>query len=203
MVSEPAGAAAEAIRALRTHLMAQHIQQGRRALAICAASTGVGCTFVAANLATGLAQVGIKTLLIDANMRDPGVNKLIPPVREGPGLTQCLASHEVGFADAVQDDVLPHLSVIYAGSTATSGQELLAGQRFKDLMDFCLRDFDVTIIDTPAANTSADARRISTVVGYGLIVARRDKSLIHDVKVLDGQLRDDHARVVGAVLNQI
>ena len=44
-------------------------------------------------------------------------------------------------------------------------------------MEFCLRDFDATIVDTPPANTCADARRISTVVGYSLIVTRRNKTL--------------------------
>ena len=48
MVTSPAAAAAESIRALRTHVMAQHLEEGRRALAICAATPGVGCTFIAA-----------------------------------------------------------------------------------------------------------------------------------------------------------
>ena len=50
-------------------------------------------------------------------------------------------------------------------------------------MDFCLRDFDVTIVDTPAANISSDVRRISTVVGYSLIVAGAGKTYVNDVKV--------------------
>ncbi len=41
-------------------------------------------------------------------------------------------------------------------------------------MDFCLREFDATIVDTPPANQYSDARRVSTVVGYSLIVAHRN-----------------------------
>ena len=51
LVSEPMGARAEGMRAIRTHIMAQHVERGRRALAICAPNRGVGCTFIAANLA--------------------------------------------------------------------------------------------------------------------------------------------------------
>jgi capsular exopolysaccharide synthesis family protein len=202
VLSHPAEAAAEAVRALRTDIMAQHIHLGRRALAVCGASLNVGCTFVATNLAVSLAQIGVKTLLIDANMRSPGVDFLIKPKPGNLGLAQCLGSPETTFTACVDADVLPYLSIMYAGGVAKDAQELLAGERFNELMDFCLRDFDVTIVDTPPANSCADARRISTVVGYSLLVARRDKTFVDDLRILTGQLEASHARVVGTVLNR-
>ncbi len=72
-LSSQASETAEAIRGLRTHIMARHVREGHRALAICAASEGVGCSFVAANLAVSLSQIGVNTLLIDANMRKPSI----------------------------------------------------------------------------------------------------------------------------------
>src|SRR3569833_3594204 len=72
-LSPQASETAEAIRGLRTHIMARHVREGHRALAICAASEGVGCSFVAANLAVSLSQIGVNTLLIDANMRDRSI----------------------------------------------------------------------------------------------------------------------------------
>ena len=200
MLSEPAGAAAEAVRALRTHVMAQHVQKGRRALAICGPTQHSGCTFVATNLAIALSQIGVKTLLLDANLRTPGVEEVISTSAVRPGLAQCLSGWDVNFSDFIEPDVLPDLSVVYAGGIASNAQELLAGDRFKRLMDFCLRDFDATLIDTPPANSSADARRIGNVVG--LIVARRDKTFVEDVKTLASQLEADNARVIGTVLNQ-
>lgn len=201
-IADPFAKSAEAIRALRTHIMAQHVQEGRRALAVCAASAGVGCTFVAANLAVALSQVGIKTLLIDADMRKPGVDLIVRPPKEGDGLRQCLSSYDLTFNQGIDAEVLPNLSVMFAGGVAANPQELLAGDRFRSLMDFCLREFDATIVDTPPANTCSDARRISTVVGYSLVVAGRDKSYVDDVRTLVGQLEQDHARIVGSVLNQ-
>lgn len=201
-VTDPQGARAEAVRALRTHLIAQHVQGGRRALAICAPSAEVGCTFIAANLAVALSQVGIKTLLIDADLRNPMIDQFIVPEATTPGLRDCLASSEVSFSEAITAEVLPNLSVMFAGGVAPNPQELLGDERFRDLMEVCLRDFDMTIVDTPPANTSADARRISNVVGYGLVVARRDMSLVDDVRTLVGELQDDHAIVVGMVLNE-
>jgi len=201
-LSRPQDGPAEAIRALRTYVMTHHVQEGRRALAVCAASPGVGCTFTAANLAVALSQIGVKTLLIDGNLRGPGVDLLIQPPAPHDGLRQCLGSYEVNFNESIDADVLPNLSVMYAGGVASNPQELLAGQRFKELMEFCLRDYEATIVDTPAANNCSDARRVSTVVGYSLLVARINKSYIDDLKTLTAQLQGDHARVVGTVLNE-
>ena len=63
----------ELLRALRTHVMARHVSEGHRALAVCAASRGSGCTFVATNLAVALSQIGVNTLLLDADLRAPGI----------------------------------------------------------------------------------------------------------------------------------
>jgi capsular exopolysaccharide synthesis family protein len=200
--ANPLDGPAEAIRALRTHLMAQHFQEGRRALAICAASRGVGCSFIAANLALALAQIGVKVLLIDADLRTPKQTSLFGVKSRLRGLAECLASKDVTLRDYIQTDVQPSLSVMFSGAAPENPQELLAGDGFRTLSEFCLREFDATIVDTPPANTCADARRVSTVMGYSLIVARRNVTYVDDVKTLAAQLTADHSRVVGTVLNE-
>jgi capsular exopolysaccharide synthesis family protein len=201
VIGEPTGVAAEAIRALRTHVMAQHIHSGRRGLAICAASAGVGCTFIACNLAIAMSQAGLNTLLVDANLREPGVQKFLPHDKEHGGLAACLADTGSAIADHIEPEVLPGLSVMYAGGPILNAQELLSGDRFETVMNACLRDYDITLVDTPPANLCADVERIGTMVGYGLVVARRDKTMVRDLKVLIEQLRIDQVKVIGTVLN--
>ena len=201
-VLSPVSPRADAIRALRTHVMAQHINLGRRALAICAPSANIGCSFVAANLAVSLSQIGVKTLLIDGDLRRPALERLIRPPQPSSGLAQCLQSPDEPFGANIDPAVLPQLSVMYAGHATANPQELLAGDRFRSLMKFCLREFDATIVDTPPANTSTDARRISGVAGYSLIVTQQNKSFVRDVVTLAGQLRADRAMVIGTVMNQ-
>ena len=92
---------------------------------------------------------------------------------------------------------------MYAGHPVTNSQELLAGDRFKALMNFCLREYDATIVDTPPANTSTDARRIGGVVGYSLIVTGKDRTFIKDIKTLTSELRADGCVAIGTVLNQV
>jgi protein-tyrosine kinase len=199
-LSQRGGQAAEAIRALRTHTIARHLEIGRRALGVCAATAGVGCTFVATNLAVALSQSGANTLLIDADLRDPTIHKVFRRPAAIQGLQQYLDASSGEPARFIEENALPRLSILFAGGSAANPQELLAGRRFGDLIDFCLRDFDATIIDTPPANTSSDVSRICSVVYYTLIVARRNRSFVSDVKLLADQLIADRAQIVGTVL---
>ncbi len=201
MLSDPHGQSAEYIRALRTQVMAQHVEAGRRALVICEAAPRLGATFVAANLALSLAQAGISTVLIDGNLRAPSVQHLIRPSRELPGLRNCLASPDAAVGDYVQENIQPNFSVMFAGGAALNAQELLARTSFEQVVNTCMRDFTMTIIDTPPANSCADCRRIASVGGYSLIVTRRHKGLVEDVKTLASQLRATHSTVIGAVMN--
>jgi protein-tyrosine kinase len=201
-LSQGSSRTAEAIRALRTHVMARHVSEGHRALAICAPSRGSGCTFVATNLAVALSQIGVNTLLVDADLRTPSIASIFGYKSPKSDLRNVLSSNQ-NFNDCVEADVLPSLSVLFSAGSAPNAQELLAGARFKSLIDYCLREYDATIVDTPPANAYSDARRVSTVVGYSLIVAQRDKSHINDIKALAEHLRGDHATVIGTVLNEI
>jgi protein-tyrosine kinase len=199
MISRPDGLEAEAYRGLRTHIINQHLSLGRRALAVCSASAEDGCSLVAANLAVALSQAGVNTLLMDTNLLHPQIETLIRPATAPAGLTTHLQS-EGPYETCIDARVLPNLSVIYAGRAAPDAQELVSRAGFKGLMDFCLRNFDATIVDTPPANRSSGAKQVSAALGYSLLVARKDKTFVKDVKTLADQLRADGVTVVGSVM---
>ncbi|MBX3483735.1 CpsD/CapB family tyrosine-protein kinase [Phenylobacterium sp.] len=200
-MSETRAAEAEAIRTVRTHLVARHLQEGRRSLAICAASSGAGCTFTAVNLAVALAQAGVATLLIDGDLRTPQVDKFIRPLAQRPGLRDCLAVNGPTLSECIHPEVLPNLSILYSGGAAANPQELLAGETFKRVIDRCLRDFEFTIVDTTAADVGADERLEARMVGYALIVARTHVSRMSELSTLTTKLQEDGVKVVGTVLN--
>jgi capsular exopolysaccharide synthesis family protein len=202
VLSDPASVRAEAIRLLRTQVMSQHVAAGRRALAICGAVDGSGVSYVAANLATALAQVGLKTLLVDANLRNPRIDGIFGIDPGGPGLTTYLALEASRPERVVYPDVLPNLSVIPAGPPVGRPQELLSGARFRLGVDILLREYDIVLFDTPASNESADALTIAGLVGYALIVARRDKAYVSDIQSLSEQLGAARAIIIGSVLNE-
>jgi capsular exopolysaccharide synthesis family protein len=200
-IDEPSGVAAESIRALRTQLVTIHNRDRVAALAVCGPESDVGCTFVAVNLAVALSQIEMKTLLVDANMREPGVQEMILPPVQPAGLQQCLTG-EVPPEDAIQHDVLPGLSVLYSGGVAPNPQELLAGGVFRELIERWSREYDLTVIDTPPANQSADGRFIASLVGTAVIVARQNHTSVSDLKTAITELEQSEATVIGTILNQ-
>lgn len=201
MINDPVSIQAEAIRALRTRLVAQHLREGRRSLAICAASAGCGTTYTALNLAVAMAQAGVRTALVDANLRSPDIADLCSLPIDMPGLAEYLADSQIRVADIADSELMPNLSVIGAGEVPDSPQELLSGSRFRGLVDQLLREFDLTILDTPPANVCSDGQRVATLAGYSLVVARKNLSYVNDVRALSRQLRADKSVVVGTVLN--
>ncbi|MGI4878828.1 MAG: hypothetical protein ACRYG4_15220 [Janthinobacterium lividum] len=202
VLSDPVGAKAESIRLLRTQIIAQHIKPGRRALALVAPVDGVGCSYLAANLAAALSQVGTKTLLVDANLRSPRIDQIFGLDPNGPGLSSYLGLQVARPERVVHANVLPNLSIITSGPPVARPQELLSSTRFRDGMNTLLREYDIALFDTPPANACADALTISAVIGYSMIVARRDKTFLGDVTTLAQQLVSARSSVVGSVLSE-
>ena len=201
MVTGSHSVEAEAIRALRTRLVAQHLREGRRSLAICSAAAETGCTYIAVNLAVAMAQAGVRTALVDTNLRDPMVADLCGLPLEMPGLADYLANDSVTVAEIVDTDLMANLAVIGGGDSPANPQELLSGARFRGLADQLLREYDLTIFDTAPANICSDGLRVATMAGFSLIVTRKHKSYVEDVKTLAKQLRADRSVVVGSILN--
>lgn len=200
IVMNPGGVHAESIRVLRTQLLGQHFGLGRRGLAMVSPSGDNGCTSTAVNLGVAIAQTGAKTLLIDADLQSPRVHELIVPSRPLPGLRQLLSDADTKLFDVVQEDVLPNFSVLFAGGATDRSQELIAGARFRAVVDQAIRDWDVVLIDTPPANVSADARQIGQLVDYVLMVVGRDHSYVADVEALVRELKSDGSHIVGVAL---
>lgn len=201
LLSNPASLQAESIGALRNHLIAQHVRDGRRSLVMCGPSMGVGCSFLTANTGLAMAQAGINTLIIDANLRDPAMDDYFCPSEPAPGLAQFLTDPTSGGDGMLRINVLPNLSLMHSGGKAENAQELLASTQFKSLMDECVRNFDLVLVDSPAANSAGDACRIASVLNYALIVTRCHSSYVSDVQTLANDLHINRAKVVGTFLN--
>jgi len=202
VISDPAGVRSESIRLLRTQVIAQHIKPGRRALAVVAPIAGVGCSYIAANLAAALSQIGTKTLLVDANLRSPRVDQIFGLEPAGPGLSSYLGLQVARPERVVHANVLPNLSVIASGPPVPRPQELLSSSRFRDGMNMLLREYDIAIFDTPPANSCADALTVASAIGYSVIVARRDHTFVNDISALANQLVASRSTLVGSVLSE-
>lgn len=198
--TDPASIAAESLSALVTQLISRHLKVNRRGIVLCSPSKGTGCTFMASNLAFAIANSGARTLLLDANLRSPGVQDFVQSDQAERGLLQLLTDETLATRDVVHTDVVPNLSVIYSGGTsANSG--IFATRRFKSILDDYLRDFDFVIVDTPPSSTCSDTVRIASLVKYAAIIVRKDETFVNDVKVLVDELKANDAEVLGVYIN--
>lgn len=192
---------AETFRALRSKLMLNCFERGGRALAVVTPNAASGATFVAVNLALSLAQLGVNVCLVEANLRDPRIGEIFGIPRSNRGLAHVLG-RRVDYDQVVITEKFPGLAILVAGQKAPNPQELLSGVEFVRFVSRILRDFEVAIFDTPAANTCADSHIIAARVGAALMVTRKDRTPVQDVEVLTRELDDSGCELVGSVLNE-
>ncbi len=198
---DPFGAGAEAIRAIRSPLLNNWLGKEMRSLAVIGTKRGDGSTYFAANLALSLAQLGVATMLVDANLRHPHVAELFNLSSRSEGLSNVLRMPKLDKLPILYD-VLPSLSVVLAGALPPNPQELLSGQRFVDLVDILEREFEAVIYDTPAGCETADAHVVAARAGCAVLVARRNRATHKDVRTLSGHVRETGCNVLGTVLNE-
>ncbi|MCZ2498215.1 chain length determinant protein tyrosine kinase EpsG [Xylophilus sp. Kf1] len=199
---EPFSPSVENLRALRSQLMLRWFDgdTARKALAITSVDAQDGRSYLAANLAIVFSQLGEKTLLIDADLRTPRQHELFK-LQDGPGLSTVLA--ERSGLDAISSiPALIGLSVLQAGPIPPNPQELLGRPTFTSLLASVALEYDVIIIDTPAAAPFADAQTVAVRAGAALLVARKDKSSLPGLNQLHHNLHQFGATVVGSVLNE-
>jgi receptor protein-tyrosine kinase len=201
---KPFSPAGENLRAVRSQLMLRWFNTDplHKVLAVVSAAKGDGRSFVAANLAIVFAQQGERTLLIDADLRAPAASgqQALFKLDKSAGLTGILAGR-AGMEAALPVPSLPGLTVLPAGAVAPNPQELLGRPDFGQLLGSAAQQFDVIIIDTPAAGDFADAEIISARGGAALMVARKNQSLTPDVALLARRLQEGGVTLVGSVLN--
>ena len=191
----------EQLRSLRSQLTARWFGANpvHKGLAIVSAQSHEGRSYIAANLAVLFSQLGMRTLLIDADLRRPRQHSLFK-VRTELGLSNVL-SGRAGWEAMTRIDALPGLSVLAAGSQPPNPQELLGRQRFIQLLEQAAQEFDVTLVDTPATSISGDAQMVAARVGGAMLVARKNHTSTAALQALAITLRETRVATVGAVLN--
>lgn len=198
---EPVGRHAEALRIIRAQLMLDWFKDKSRSLAVVEAHRGDGASELAANLAITFAQLGERTLLIDANMREPRQHALFGlGASSGPGLSNVLANR--GALKDVLHRIEPfsHLAVLCAGTPPPNPQELLGRVNFAYVVETMPAAFDVVIIDTAPALEYADAQLVVARTGGAVLATRRDQSRLDELKRTKSQIQAAGATLLGAVM---
>ncbi|MGH9373116.1 MAG: GumC family protein [Vicinamibacterales bacterium] len=191
---------AEAVRAIRTGILASAGGATSQSILIAGAKEGEGKTLVASNLAVALAQAQQRVLLVDADIRRPSVHDVFGLQLE-PGLSNVLAG-TTSLADVLRPSDIPGLTVVSAGTASREAPEILASTVFTRLFDIMQEHFTWVIVDAPPVLNVTDASVLASrvggivfVVGAGMTRARAARRAIEELERMGG-------RVLGVVLNR-
>ncbi len=192
----------ESYRALRTSLVFTSGGESTRVITVTSAQPLEGKTTTACNLAMVLAFGGSRVLLVDADMRRPGVHKALK-ISNTVGLSHLLVG-QARVREAIQRTSDPNFCVMTAGRTPPNPSELLSSERMRQLIvNLKQGPFDWVVIDTPPVLAVTDAiiltplvDGVTFVVGAEMTRRRLAERAVHMIMA-------SRPKVVGAVLNRV
>lgn len=191
---------AEAFRSLRTSVLLSHAERPPRTILFTSSSPGEGKTTTAINTALSLAQTGARVLLVDGDLRKPGLHKALQ-VKNHPGLSAYL-TRPVDLDTIIVGETVANLSVIPSGAIPPNPSELLGSTKMRDLLKHLSERYDFVILDSPPVSTP-DALILSALVDGVILVIRSGDTPRDLVRRATQALEDVNAKIFGVVLNRI
>ncbi len=192
----------EAYRSLRTNMQFTRLDRTLRSILVTSAGPKEGKSLTVINLATTFAQMGEKTLVVDADMRRPTQHYLFGMERD-PGLTTLLSRKDLTLKDVVRSTEVENLFTIPGGGSVPNPAELLGSQKMNALITEMMEEYGVVLFDTPPVVAVTDAALLSRQVDGVLLVCRWGQTdrhlLIHAVDLL----RKIGSHIFGVILNNI
>ena len=192
----------ESINSTRTMLLHTAKAQAMQVVMVTSATQGEGKTSLASQLATSMATAGMRTLIVDCDLRNPSIMKLFElPLT--PGVSEVLRQ-EVDVSDAVQATAVPNLWIIPAGQCSNATIAALAqGHPLETLFNRLRGQFDFVIVDSCPVLPVADALLIAQHVDGVVFSIMQDISQLPKVITASEKLTQLNILLVGAVVNGI
>lgn len=189
----------EAISSFRTSLAYSKGQQSPRSILFTSATSDEGKTSTAINLACAYILLGKRVLLIDADMRNPSIEKRLLKGRGRKGLSNYLRGKS-NLSDIIQTSKISNrLIIIPSGRIPKKPVELLASKKMADLIDLGQQRFDVVIVDSPPVREISDSIILSTFVDATIHSVQINKTRIKDLSLALNRLVNTNGNLLGVV----
>lgn len=198
--ARPRSEAAEAYRSLRSSILLSSYGAPPKVILVTSAVPQEGKTTVSANSALVLAQRGGRVLLVDADLRRPGIDRIFG-FRSRNGLSTLISGTQKFEDVAVPFAEFPNLTILPAGPIPPQPAELLGSSVMKEYMARWREEFDHVVIDTPPCLSVTDAVVLSPEADRVILVARSGRTTKIVLRRACDLLTQVNARVMGIVLN--
>ncbi len=200
----PKSQISEAFRALRTSILLSQADHPPQVILVTSALPREGKTTAAANLAVTLAQLGDSTVLVDADLRKPGIGRLL---NLGSGKYAGLSSYLAGVSSldlvSVPHPAIPNLVAIPTGPLPPNPADLLSSHKLADAIAELRTKFKFIVIDSPPIMAATDAVILSVQADGVLLVVRSGETPKEAFTRTRDLLASVKCHILGVVLNAV
>ena len=202
MLDHPKSAAAEAFRSLRTSIMLSRIGGGPKIILVTSCTPAEGKTTVTLNLAVAFALQNKKVIVVEADLRRPGIERRFN-VSSDLGLSNVLVGSCTIDAAITRGVYVPTLDILPAGPRPPLPAEILGSTAFDDLLKDLRSRYDIVLIDSPPAFLVTDAVSISLKTDAVVWVAQADVVTRPYLARAYRLISRDGMPVIGFVMNRM
>ena len=193
---------AERFKFIRGSLLMSNPGGPPKVILVTGPDKNAGKTFVACNLASSLAELNKKVLIIDADLRNPQVHRVFR-VDNDMGLSSMLTGQSNGEHTGIVSTAIPNLSLLPAGPASPTPSELLASTEMQGVLERCSRDFDFVLLDSAPLLPVFDSHVLTTRCDASLLVVRSGQTSYRDVNASLDAIERVGGKVRGVVLNAV
>jgi len=202
VLKHPTSSLAESYHILRTAILLSTAPRPPQAMLVTSTQPGEGKTCTALNLAMGLAQRGVPVVLVDADMRRPGIARALSISTNGAGLSTILSGAHTLDESLRQFEPVPNLWVLGAGPEAPNPADLLSSPSMQKILQELRGRFTHVVLDSAPLLLVTDATILSGMVDGVILVVESGvmarRGLVRAHKILESA----GGRVLGGVLNK-
>ncbi|MDX1520715.1 MAG: polysaccharide biosynthesis tyrosine autokinase [Anaerolineae bacterium] len=201
-ITDPFSPISEAYRIIRGNIRFMSVDHPVHTLMITSATPGEGKSTTTANLAVVMAQAGLKTIIVDADLRKPMQHHIFQVQNLG-GLTGLLTDDAPVVAHYLKKTPIDNLFVIPSGVIPPNPSELLGSQRMAQLVGDLQDIADIVLFDSPPCLIVADAPVLSTHVDGTILVTKAGSTRLGAAREAVLTLHQAGANLLGGILNQV
>ncbi|HCT5581752.1 TPA: polysaccharide biosynthesis tyrosine autokinase [Enterobacter kobei] len=200
-ISNPVDSTIEPLRNLRISIQFLYISLEKKIVSITSPTPSCGKTFIASNLAEIMCETGMKTLLIDADLRRGKLHEILN-VDNTKGVSSLLEK-DVKFSELIQSSPGFSFDVITRGHNCKNHSLIFASHNYKSLLEWAKENYDVIIIDTPPILAVSDTLLIAKNCDTNLLVAHAESTTIREVNQSYDLFKKSRMALDGSILNRI